>query len=255
MDGVTDYRSIGQAADLLGVTTRTLRHWDHIGLLQPGWRTTTDYRLYTTGDIERATQILVYRSAGVALKEIAVLLDEPATATQHLKRQRELLMEQIAHLHRMVRAVDEILEEDTMGIEDKIELFGREWPNHQEEAGQRWGDTPEWEQSQRVQSKMSKADWQSVKDEQEAFVRELVDAAAAGVQPGSEAGNRVALLHRASISQWYEVTAAKQVLLARMYVADERFNQTYQGHAEYLLTLVEALAHSEGVALENVEWD
>lgn len=102
---------------------------------------------------------------------------------------------------------------------------------------------------------MSKADWQSVKDEQEAFVRELVDAAAAGVQPGSEAGNRVALLHRASISQWYEVTAAKQVLLARMYVADERFNQTYQGHAEYLLTLVEALAHSEGVALENVEWD
>lgn len=101
MDGATDYRTIGEAAQLLGVTTRTLRHWDSIGLLQPGWRTTMDYRLYTTGNIERAAQILVYRSAGVALKEIAVLLDKPETAAQHLKRQRVLLMDQIGHLLRM----------------------------------------------------------------------------------------------------------------------------------------------------------
>ena len=251
---MTDDRTIGEAAALLGVTTRTLRHWDNIGLLQPGWRTTTDYRLYTAGDIERATQILVYRSAGVPLKEIAALLEAPETAAQHLKRQRALLVDQIGHLHRMVRAVDEILEEETMSIEDKIELLGRDWPNHQEEAEQRWGDTPEWEQSQRVQAQMNKADWQAVKDAHEAFVRELVATATAGVQPGSEAGNQLVLRHRSSIGQWYEVTASKQVLLARMYVADERFNETYQGHAEYLLRLVEAQVQAEGVDLEKVEW-
>lgn len=76
---------------------------------------------------------------------------------------------------------------------------------------------------------MPRADWQAVKNEHEAFVRELVDVATAGIQPGSEAGNRLSLRHRASINQWYEVTASKQVLLARMYVADERFKETYQG--------------------------
>ena len=63
-------RTIGEAAELLGVTTRTLRHWDSIGLLQPSWRTTTDYRLYTEDDVERALQILIYR---LLLMKIAFL--------------------------------------------------------------------------------------------------------------------------------------------------------------------------------------
>lgn len=84
-------RTIGEAAELLGVTTRTLRHWDSIGLLQPSWRTTTDYRLYTEDDVERALQILIYRAAGIGLKDIAEVLDQPDSANQHLRRQRELL--------------------------------------------------------------------------------------------------------------------------------------------------------------------
>lgn len=253
MVGVTD-RTIGEAAQLLGVTTRTLRHWDNIGLLSPSWRTTTDYRLYTDEDVEKAMQILVYRAAGVALKEIAGLLETPSSAALHLKRQRGLLVEQIGHLHRMVRAVDEILQEETMSIEDKIELFGEELPKYQQEAEERWGDTPEWAQSQRVQEKMTPADWQAAREEMETFNKMLIDAASARIEPGSEAGNQLALRHRASIGQWYDVSASKQVLLARMYVEDERFNKTYQGNAAYLLAVIEALAQQEGVDLGNVGW-
>ena len=50
------------------------------------------------------------------------------------------------------------------------------------------------------------------------------------------------------------MTAEKQVLLARMYTGDERFNATYQGHADYLLTLIEAQAEKEGVDLTDVQW-
>ena len=102
---------------------------------------------------------------------------------------------------------------------------------------------------------MTKEDFQRAKDEHEGFVEKLIDASLRGIAPGSAEGNELALAHRASIGQWYTVSANKQVILARMYVEDERFNETYKGHASYLLTLIEALAQVEGVDLENVEWE
>lgn len=248
-------RTIGEAADFLGVTTRTLRHWDSIGLLQPGWRTTSDYRLYTDSDMERGLQILIYRAAGMPLKEIASVVDEPHSAAQHLHRQRALLVDQIGQLHRMVRAVDDILRKDAMSVEEQKEIFGEDFPKYQEEAEERWGHTEEWAQSQKTLQKMSKADIQEVKDVHDGFVDKLIDASSRGVEPGSEEGNKLALEHRASISQWYSVSANKQVILARMYVSDERFDATYKGKAAYLLQLVEALVQVEGVDLENVEWE
>lgn len=44
--------TVGEAAAILGVTPRTLRHWDDIGVLSPSRRTSTDYRLYTEDDLE-----------------------------------------------------------------------------------------------------------------------------------------------------------------------------------------------------------
>lgn len=233
-------RTIGDAAALLGVSTRTLRHWDTIGLLSPSWRTTTDYRLYTPADMDTAVQIMVYRAAGMPLRDIAEVLARPTTATEHLRRQRALLLDQITHLHRMVRAVDQILREDTMSTEKKAGLL--------REAEQRWGDTPEWKQSQQVQMD------DNIREELDSFTQALIDAAAVHIAPGSPAGNRLALRHRASIGHWYEVTPAKHVILARMYVSDERFNETYRGKAEYLLALIEALVASEGVDVDHVEW-
>lgn len=248
-------RSIGEAAELLGVSTRTLRHWDSIGLLSPTWRSSTDYRLYTDADLRRGLQILLYRATGVPLREIDGLLAHPHTVRGQLLRQRELLAGRITQLHRMVRAVDEILKEDTMSTEDMIAIFGDDLPGYREQARQRWGQTPEWEQSRQVLGQLSPAELQVVKDEQEAFVAALADAAAAGVAPGSAEGAALARRHRDTIGRWYEVSPAKQVLLARMYIEDERFNATYRGHAGYLLTLVEALAAAEGVDLGDVRWE
>ena len=59
--------SIGEAAALLKVTTRTLRHWDGIGLLSPQWRTVGDHRLYTEDDLQRGMDIVIYRSVGIEL--------------------------------------------------------------------------------------------------------------------------------------------------------------------------------------------
>lgn len=191
---MTDH-PIGEAADILHVTNRTLRHWDQIGLLVPTRRTRSGHRLYTDGDLARALQILVYREAGLPLQEIRGLLDAPGDAAAALRRQRGVLVERIGHLHRMVRAVDELLEGgDDMSMNEKVDLFAGE-------AGRRWGDTPEWEQSRATQATMTDRDWESFRQEQEEFVALLADAAARSVEPGSAEADGIVEKHRASIGR------------------------------------------------------
>jgi len=244
--------TVGQMADYLGVTTRTLRHWDNIGLLVPSFRTWSDYRLYTEADIERAMQILVYREAGVPLKDIEEMLDKPGTVREHLRNQKRLLLEQIDHLHEMVRAVDTIME-GNLTMDEKVELFGKKWHDYEEEAEARWGDTPEWAQAQERTAQMTREDWVKVGAEMEAFNRDVAAAKAAGVAPGSDAAKELVARHRAQVERYYDCTLSKQVLLARLYVADERYRDMYT-NPEYLLTLVEAEAAAAGIDLQSVEW-
>gem|GEM_PF-49239 len=244
--------TVGQMADYLGVTTRTLRHWDNIGLLVPSFRTWSDYRLYTEADIERAMQILVYREAGVPLKDIEEMLDKPGTVREHLRNQKRLLLEQIDHLHEMVRAVDTIME-GNLTMDEKVEVFGKKWHDYEEEAEARWGDTPEWAQAQERTAQMTREDWVKVVAEMEAFNRDVAAAKAAGVAPGSDAAKDLVARHRAQVERYYDCTLSKQVLLARLYVADERYRDMYT-NPEYLLTLVEAEAAAAGIDLPSVGW-
>lgn len=59
--------TVGQVAEQLGVTVRTLHHYDEIGLVAPSERTSAGYRLYTGEDIRRLQQVVVYRRLGFAL--------------------------------------------------------------------------------------------------------------------------------------------------------------------------------------------
>ena len=74
-DGATQALTVGQVADELGVTVRTLHHYDGIGLVTPSGRTRAGYRLYTAADLERLQHVVVYRRLGFSLEEVAELLD------------------------------------------------------------------------------------------------------------------------------------------------------------------------------------
>lgn len=53
--------TIGPAAAALGVSVRTLRHWDDLGILRPAGRAASGYRLYSADDVVRGRRILAYR--------------------------------------------------------------------------------------------------------------------------------------------------------------------------------------------------
>ena len=84
--------TVGVVAGMVGVSIRTLHHYDQIGLVVPSGRTPAGYRVYDDTDVERLHQVLTYRELGFSLEQIATLLDDPYVDPMgHLETQRELL--------------------------------------------------------------------------------------------------------------------------------------------------------------------
>ncbi len=86
--------TIGVLATRAGVSVRTLRYYDEIGLLEPGRHTAAGYRLYGAGDVARLQQIRSLQGIGFSLDEIQNLLRDPAysplrTVELHLERVRD----------------------------------------------------------------------------------------------------------------------------------------------------------------------
>lgn len=83
---------IGLFSQINHVTTRTLRHYDEIGLLKPGHvDAMTGYRYYTSDQLTRINQILSLRQLGISLQDIREILDRPDTLDMILRiKEREL---------------------------------------------------------------------------------------------------------------------------------------------------------------------
>ncbi|MFW0786154.1 MerR family transcriptional regulator [Gordonia sp. CPCC 206044] len=237
--------TVGDVARMVGVSVRTLHHYDRIGLVVPSGRTLAGYRIYSDADVERLHQVLTYRELGFPLEQIATLLDDPhADALTHLRDQHDLLSERIARLHRMVAAVEDMMNAKKKGIaltaEEQAEIFGRDWPGEEyaAEAQRRWGDTDAWRQSGDRTARFDKNDWVAVKAETDALEGRFADAMRAGVTAGSPEADDLAEEHRASIQRFYDCDHDMHRCLAQMYVSDPRFTAHYDGIAPGLATYV-----------------
>ena len=257
--------TVGEVSMLLGISVRALHHWDETGLVHPSRRSAAGYRLYCEADIMRIQQVLVYRQTGMSLADIKMVLDEPETdAMTHLRRQRELVQGQIFHLQQMLSSIDMVMEIHQSGarisVAEMAEIWGTDWdPVYVEEAQARWGDTEDWAESYRRKARMTRADWERAHEETVALETALAEAMRSGVEPGSPEANALARWHRKDFNRWFEVSISKQVLIARGYVADERFARYYDkrapGLAAWLKDVIDAGARSEGVDPATATWE
>lgn len=257
--------TVARAAALVGVSVRTLHHWDEIGLLVPGERSSAGYRLYSAADLARAQQVLVYRELDFPLADIARLLDDPEVdELGHLERQEALLEGRISRLAGTVSAVRRLKEAKAMGgdvsPQQRAEIFGVEWnPEYDAEARRRWGDTPEWEESQRRTTAMDADGWRAVKAETDALEADLGAAVRDGVDPASERAADLVERHRLSVDRFYPCSTGKQMCLVNSYLADPRFTGHYEsvqpGLTRWLREAVALVAAREGVDPENPRWE
>lgn len=246
--------SIGELADLSGVTVRTLHHYDRIGLLRPGQRTAAGYRSYTEADADRLARVLGYRELGFGLATIRAILDEPDTDPRtHLHRQRRLLSERIDRLRRIVSVIDTTLEAQNMGTTgltpaEKLEVFGDfDSDEYTEEVEQRWGETDPYKQSASRAKNYTKADWLEIKAETQANMGAFAAAQAAGLPATSPEAMDAAEAARQQINRrYYDLSHEVHRILGDMYISDPRFTANYEtvapGLAQYVRDAIYANA-------------
>lgn len=264
-DSVAGELTVGEVADLVGISVRTLHHWDSVGLVRPRGRTSAGYRTYSAVEVERVHRVLVYQEIGFGLAKIAALLDDPEVdEVSQLHAQRRLLDERIGRLTRMAGALDQVLASrasgTTLTAQRQAEIFGRGWrEDWADEAKDRWGDSAEWTQFEQNVGVLSESDRRALQASGEALYAEIATAKRSGVVPGSAEADRLAERHRDMIGQMFSCTHSMQVCLGRLYVSDARFRAFFSerepGLAEWLSEVVEANARRHGIDPDRAVWE
>lgn len=242
--------SIDQLAKLSGVTTRTLRHYDQIGLLSPTARGGGNVRYYDRAELERLQTILFYRELGLTLEAIGGLLNEnEARRKDQIKTHLERLKTKRDDLDRMIETVARTLEEGSQ-VKDK-ELFHGFKKKMVEDNEAKYGKETRAkygaaavEESNRRLMNLSEDEMKSQTELAQAIL-EALRLQTGTVDAASEAGRRLGDMHRRWLSHfWPKVEKDAHLGLARMYVEDERFRAYYdkaaQGASDYLLACIEA---------------
>ncbi len=108
---------IGEVAELTGVTARTIRYYEEIGLLGAGERVQGKHRVYTPGDVARISEIVRLRDLlGLSLEQLSQLV-EAETARAALRREyhetedpedlRRILGQLLGHIEHQLELVQE----------------------------------------------------------------------------------------------------------------------------------------------------
>ncbi|WP_211352423.1 MerR family transcriptional regulator [Nocardioides albertanoniae] len=256
--------TVGDTAALVGVTVRTLHHWDEIGLATPSGRTPAGYRLYTGADLERLCRILAYRETGLSLDAIRGVLDDAATGiAATLEEQRERLAERICDLQRIDKRLARLADAHQHGIllsaEEQKATFGPDWdPQQGARARARWGDSPQWAQFAERAASRSPDDWRDLSDAMSRLEQDLGAALARGVRAGSPEANDLADRHRAIFGNFFPITRQMQVCLGRMFEDDAGFAAHYDGIRDGLATwfrqIIDEAARGDGIDPDLATW-
>ena len=242
--------TVGELAEICGVTVRTLHHYDEIGLLVPSARTAAGYRQYDDADIDRLQAILTYRELGLGLDEISAAVDSPEDSIGVLRLARRRLSHRMAKLQAIARSLDDVIagggRTTPMTPEEKLSVFGDfDAEAHEEEARERWGGTEAFAQSARRTSNYTKADWAAIDAEISAIYEEFMSLKRQGIETAAPEASEVVAKHRGHISRWfYDCSPEIHAGLGQMYVADERFAENIdkagEGLARYMADAIEA---------------
>ena len=248
--------SIQELSRLSGVTTRTLRWYDHIGLLRPSRVAESGYRYYGPAEVDRLQDILYYRALGVELARIRECLDDPAfDRLAALQSHLAALEAERARLDALIQSV-----RDTIRCEERKEIMsdGQKFEALKQQILKRHEEVYGREAREKYGDQMVDAARGAIRDltvEQYRAWTELgaeiqaglENAVRAGASPEGEEGARIAALHR----RWITFTGtaydpAKHRGIAALYVDDPRFtayyDKTVPGCARFLRDAVNCWA-------------
>jgi MerR family transcriptional regulator, thiopeptide resistance regulator len=227
--------SIVEVARIAGTTSRTLRHYGDVGLLEPSRVGSNGYRYYDENALVRLQRILLLRELGLGIPAISEVLagqlDSIDALTTHLallEQEKQRLDRQIASVEKTVRKLkgnEQLMAEemfdgfDHTDYKDEVEA---RWGEDSYKKGDAWWRSKSKEQRQAYQAQHTSiaADYQSARDAHEPVDGAIVQAIVA---------RHVDWLNLTAEITGGEITAQRLRLYGDMYVGDPRFAANYGG--------------------------
>ncbi|MGW1072282.1 MerR family transcriptional regulator [Streptomyces sp. NPDC002537] len=234
--------SIADVARMSGVTSRTLRHYDEIGLLPPAWIGSNGHRYYEEAGLLRLQQILLMRELGLGLREIQAVLDSQVDQVTALREHQRRLLGERDRLETLLRTVGRTIAELEEGKDDNAmvkinrpeNLFEGFTPSPAEDAEvrERWPE--HWEESRRAAEKMTAADMERWQRETTAQMIRFAEFMVAGTPVADPAVQAEVDAHYQSICRFWTPNAAAYKGLARTYADEPRFRANFDKIADGL---------------------
>lgn len=240
--------TVQKLAELAGVSPRTLRFYDEIGLLKPARLSPSGYRVYGKAEVEKLQQILFYRALDVGLEEIKRIMGSPGfDEIKALQEHRRRLLAKKEQLELLLKNVEKTIEEKkgmiTMSDQERFEGLKQKMVEENErkygkEAREKYGDEAV-DRSNQFFKNMSKEEFERL-NSLAAEIKQVLSEAVKTGDPGGELGQKAARLHKEWLTMCWGGTYSKEshAGLAQMYVDDERFTAYYDdvqpGTAKFL---------------------
>jgi len=239
--------TVQKLAGLAGVSTRTLRYYDEIGILKPARINSSGYRIYGQAEVDLLQQILFYRELDLSLDKIKeIVTDQSFDGTSALREHREKLLEKKTQLELLIANVDKTIASTEgrikMSNKEKFEGFKKKMIDENEnkfgeEIRKKYGHDKVDQSNTKVMS-MSEEQYNEVTALAENITKTLAEAFKIG-DPAGELAQKAAELHKQWLCcYWKEYSKEAHAGLAQMYVDDERFKAYYDkeqpGTADFL---------------------
>lgn len=228
--------TMNKLTKMSGVSTRTLRYYDEIGLLKPARVAESGYRFYRQEQVDTLQQILFYRELDFSLEDIKKLLSAPdfdrAQAFQsHLIALQEKRDRLDTLIQNVTRSLTTMKGESTMSNQEKFEGFKKQLIQENEqkygaEIRKKYGNAAVDEYNATLEGMT-----QEQYNRGEALRQEFEQTLKAAFEKGDPAGalaQKACDLHRQWLCIYYpKYSKSYHKGLGEMYVADERFRANY----------------------------
>ncbi len=236
--------TVKQVSELTGVSIRTLRYYDEIGLLQPAAHTESGYRLYDDTALERLQQILLFRELEFPLKDIVRIVSSPDfDRRKALEQQIGLLEMKKEHLENLISFARKIKISGVITVD--FSAFDRKkLDEYAKRAKEQWGNTPEYNEFREKDSRRTSEEEQELIERFMSLFSEFGELKS-GSPEGTEAQAMVKKLQDFITEHFYTCTDEILSGLGKMYTADSEFKENIDkaggsGTADFAAAAIDA---------------
>lgn len=239
--------TIKKLSSMAGVSTRTLRYYDEIGILKPARINSSGYRIYGQKEVDKLQQIMFYRELGVSLDDIKKIIMSPDfDETKALIEHKNKLLAKREQLDILIKNVENTIASKggriIMTNKEKFEGFKKKLIEENEkkygtEVREKYGEEAA-KKSNELFMNMTEEQYNELQELGNSVLQTLKEAYATK-DPAGELGQKAAKLHAKWITFcWGSYNKEAHANLTQMYVDDERFKAYYDkeqpGAAEFL---------------------